>query len=90
MHEQISVIRKSLEVHVGKKVRVTSRKSRKKTIVRQGVIDSTYPSIFIIRYECITDAGNEMRKVSYSYVDILTHSVELALYKEQHLEAQVS
>ena len=90
MHDQINVIKKSLEGHIGRKVKVTSRKSRKKTTVRQGFIDSIYPSIFVIRYECLIDGMNDMRMVSYSYVDILTHTVELALYKEKTFEAQVS
>ncbi len=82
MHEQIEYIRKNLAKHVGSRVRVTSRKSRKKVAVRQGVIESTYANIFVIRYDLPLETA-DARRASYSYVDILTHAVEIALYKEK-------
>lgn len=83
MNDQISVIKRSLENRVGTRVRVTSRKSRKKIVIRKGVIESTYPNIFIVRYDVTPEISNDSRRVSYSYIDILTKSIEIAFYKEK-------
>lgn len=75
-------IRQSLEKNVGRRVRVTSRKGKKHSMVARGVIESTYPSIFIVRLDHASCPTEEDRRVAYSYTDILTKTVELALYKE--------
>ena len=43
---ELNVIRQSIEDNVGNKVRLTSKKGKKKAVIRHGVIESTYPSIF--------------------------------------------
>lgn len=74
-------VKRSLQSHIGKKVRLTSKKGRKKAVVRQGVIESTYPSIFTIRLDNLPDDISENRRVSFSYTDVLTKSVEIVIYK---------
>ncbi|MDK2933432.1 MAG: hypothetical protein PWP27_1242 [Clostridiales bacterium] len=69
-------IKKSLENNIGQRVQLTAKKGRKKSVTRQGILESTYPSIFIVKI------GNETemaRRVSYSYTDVLTKTVELVL-----------
>ncbi|MCK9479888.1 MAG: Veg family protein [Firmicutes bacterium] len=72
-------IKNTLEKSVGKKVRLTSKKGRKKSIIRQGVIENTFPCIFTVKLDgskgC--EAGIS-RRVSYSYTDILTKAIEIA------------
>ncbi|NLY43071.1 MAG: Veg protein [Clostridiaceae bacterium] len=69
-------IKKSLESNIGKRVRLTAKKGRKKSVIRQGIIESTYPSIFVIKL----DNDSEItRRVSYSYTDVLTKTVELVV-----------
>lgn len=69
-------IKKNLESNIGQRVRLTAKKGRKKSVIRQGIIESTYPSIFVIKL----DNDNEMvRRVSYSYTDVLTKTVELVV-----------
>lgn len=75
------MVKRSLQNHIGKKVRLTSKKGRKKAVVRQGVIESTYPSIFTIRLDNLPDDISENRRVSFSYTDVLTKSVEIVIYK---------
>ena len=82
MDNGLSQIRNSLERNIGRRVKVTARKGRKKSIVTKGVIESTYPSIFIVRLDALPQHADDDRRVAYSYTDILTKSVELALYKE--------
>lgn len=66
-------IRQELSGQVGNKVKLTAYESRNRVIEHTGVLSNTYPSVFII------DLGNQdsVDRVSYSYIDILTGSVEL-------------
>lgn len=67
-------IRKKMEACIGKRVQLKTNKGRKKTLVREGILESTYPSIFTVRFE--NDFKN-VRKISYSYTDVLTNTVEI-------------
>lgn len=71
-------IKKKLEDHVGSRVRLKTNGGRKKTIIKEGFLEKTYPSIFII----LIDGQGASRRVSYSYSDILTDTVELTLMDE--------
>lgn len=72
--ETLMQIRKSIESSVGRNVQLRTNKGRKKSHVSQGVLDSAYPGVFIVR----VDAGlMTERKLSYSYSDVLTETVEL-------------
>ena len=72
----ISLIRKELEGCVGKRIQLKANKGRKKTFVREGVIENAYPSIFTVKFE---NDFHSVRKISYSYTDILTHTVEVKI-----------
>lgn len=80
MSNELVQIRKNLEKHVGRRVKLTSKKGRKKTLITKGVIESTYPSIFIVRLDALPRQAVDDRRVAYSYIDVLTKTVELALY----------
>ncbi len=82
----LSQIKKDIETCVGQKVRLKANKGRKKAFVREGVLENTYPSIFIVKFENDYEAT---RRVSYSYTDILTKAVELVIFKDNK-EIQVS
>ena len=75
----INKIMVDLAENVGNKVKFASTKGRKKTVVKSGVIEGTYPGVFVIRMDANEAVEAGERLVSYSYADILTHSVELAL-----------
>jgi uncharacterized protein Veg len=70
----INLIRKEMECCVGQKIQLKSNKGRKKTFVREGVIENAYPSIFTVLFE---NDYSLTRKASYSYTDILTNAVEV-------------
>ncbi len=72
----LSQIRKELEGCVGKRIQLKANKGRKKTFVREGIVENAYPSIFTVKFE---NDFNSTRKVSYSYTDILTHTVEVKI-----------
>ncbi|KDR94911.1 Uncharacterized protein Veg [Peptoclostridium litorale DSM 5388] len=69
-------IRKDIEKHLGKKILLRANKGRKKIVVKEGVIENTYPSIFIVK---IDDEYNNTTRVSYSYSDVLTSTVKLEI-----------
>lgn len=72
----LAKIKKDVENYVGEKVRLKANKGRKKTFVKEGVLEQTYPSIFVVKFE---GDHNSVRRVSYSYSDILTETVELTV-----------
>ena len=69
-------IKKEKESNIGKRVQLKTNKGRKKTFVKEGILECTYPSIFTVRFE--NDFKN-VRKVSYSYTDVLTNTVEIKI-----------
>ena len=75
-------IKKSLESNIGQKVQLTAKKGRKKSVVRQGIIESTYPSIFVVKLDTSVALSESERRVSYSYTDVLTKTVELIVCRE--------
>lgn len=64
---------------MGHKVRLTAKKGRKQTVTRHGVIESTYPSIFIVKLDTDGEIFANDRRVSFSYTDVLTKTVELVI-----------
>ena len=75
-------VKKSLQQNIGRTVKLTSKRGRKKVVVRKGVIESIYPCIFTVKLDNIIDENGEKRRVSYSYADVLTKNVELALIRQ--------
>ncbi len=68
-------IRRNLESHVGQKIRLRAHRGRRKTLEKVGVLENTYPSIFTVR----VDEPNYHQRLSFSYADVLTETVELTL-----------
>ncbi len=67
-------IRKKLESHLGEKIKLKANRGRRKTYEKEGVLESLYPSIFIVR----VNENNYFQRISFSYADILTETVELS------------
>ncbi|MDP5276939.1 biofilm formation stimulator Veg [Chengkuizengella axinellae] len=76
----LSEIKRSLETHVGAKIMLKANGGRKKTIERTGVLEETYPSVFIVKLD---QEQHAFKRVSYSYADILTESVEVTVCKDE-------
>ncbi len=78
--DDIFQVKQEINNHVGSRVKIRANKGRKKIVVKEGVIQDTYPSIFVVKvYDTV---HRSERVVSYSYTDVLTHTVELSLCKE--------
>ncbi len=70
----LSLIKRNVDNHVGERVVLKANKGRKRISIREGIIEKTYPSIFVVRIDgdVMEDAG---RAVSYIYCDILTNTI---------------
>jgi len=75
----LSQIRKNIETCVGEKIQLKANKGRKKAFIREGVLENSYPSIFVVKFENDYDTT---RRVSYSYTDILTKAVEIVVCRD--------
>jgi uncharacterized protein Veg len=73
-------IKRDIDTYVGKRIRLKANKGRKKTYVREGILEETYPNIFIIS---INDGLPSSRRISFSYADVLTETVEICLAEER-------
>lgn len=65
-------IKRDIESHIGERVILKANGGRRKTLINNGVIEKTYPSIFVIKLD-----NDTQRKVTYSYSDVLTKTVQL-------------
>lgn len=72
-------IKKVLDSNLGRRLMLKANGGRKKTVERSGVLAETYPSVFVIELD---PEGNAFERVSYSYADVLTETVELTFYED--------
>ena len=72
----LSRIKSELEEYVGSKVRLTANQGRKKVMRAEGVLEKTYPNIFVVR---LNEDSEAVKRLSYCYADVLTNSVQLTI-----------
>ena len=68
-------IKRDIESCVGKTVRLKANRGRRKVVEAEGVIEKTYPKIFVVRL----DDDSAVKRMSYTYADVLTETVELLI-----------
>ena len=71
----LSQIKQDLDSFVGEEVKLKANQGRRKIIEREGVLKETYPNVFVVTVE----GGQTPRRMSYSYADILTETVEVEI-----------
>lgn len=74
-------IKKDIEKYLGKKVVLKANKGRKKIVVKEGVVENIYPSVFVVKLD---DRYNNTTRISYSYSDVLTSTVKLELFSSSN------
>ncbi len=79
-------IKKDLESFVGSKIRLKANRGRNRIIEREGVLESIYPNLFVIKLE----ERKVERRISYTYADVLTKTVELFVYDKQNSEIKIA
>ncbi|MCF3944478.1 biofilm formation stimulator Veg [Oceanobacillus alkalisoli] len=80
MAKTLNEIKQGLDCQIGRRLRLKANGGRRKTIVRSGVLAETYPSVFIVELD---QDENAFERVSYSYADILTETVELSFLEQK-------
>ncbi|HHY12299.1 MAG TPA: hypothetical protein GX529_06685 [Firmicutes bacterium] len=79
MKQKVSIdsIRMKLDSHLGERIKVRANEGRKRISIKEGVLENTYPSIFVIRLD-----DESRRAVTWSYIDVLTDSVEIQFLEQ--------
>lgn len=72
-------VKREVENYRGKRIRLEAHKSKKKLYQKEGVIEGTYPSIFTVS---VKEDRRPVQRLSFSYSDVLTKSVKIALVDE--------
>ena len=70
----LAEIKQVLDGRIGKRLTLKANGGRRKTIKRTGTLTETYPAVFIVELD---QDENSFERVSYSYADVLTETVEL-------------
>ena len=76
---KIMDVKREVENYRGKRIRLEAHKSKKKLYQKEGVIEGTYPSIFTVS---VKEDRRPVQRLSFSYSDVLTKSVKIALVDE--------
>ena len=82
----LSEIKLKLDGYIGQKIHLKANSGRRKTIERTGILEETYPSVFIVKLD---EDQHSFKRVSYSYADILTESVELTVFQPDNEQVLV-
>ncbi|MCL6585057.1 MAG: Veg family protein [Anoxybacillus sp.] len=82
MAKTLSDIKKALDSNIGKRLTLKANGGRRKTIERCGILAETYPSVFVIELD---QTENAFERVSYSYADVLTETVQLTFFDDDHM-----
>jgi len=69
-------VKSDIQKIIGSKVRLETNKGRHKSVVSSGIISHVYPSIFTVQ---LCEGAETSRKLSFSYTDVLTNTVEITL-----------
>lgn len=83
MAASILTIKEELENKIGSRIKLVAQTGRKRQTERRGILSETYPSVFIVDLD---QDENAFERVSYSYADILTKSVEVQFSEDEDKE----
>lgn len=76
-------LRNVLKPFVGCSIDVDANVGRKRVVPYEGVLESVYPNIFVVRVGANDE--EEERRLSFSYVDLFTGNVVVSLHKDGHI-----
>ncbi|MGE5577200.1 MAG: Veg family protein [Syntrophothermus sp.] len=65
-------IRADLRSFVGQPITVKANRGRKRVIEAEGILEQTYPNIFVVR---VNGKQSTINRLSYTYSDVLTETV---------------
>jgi len=79
MPTTLASIKKDLENRIGSPIMLIAQTGRKRQTERKGILTETYPSVFVVDLD---QDENSFERVSYSYSDVLTRTVEIEFINE--------
>lgn len=79
MPTTLASIKKDLECRIGSQITLVAQTGRKRQTERKGILTETYPSVFVVDLD---PDENSFERVSYSYSDVLTRTVEIEFVSE--------
>ena len=82
----IADIKKDLESFVGSRIRLKANRGRNRIIEKEGILESIYPNIFVVKL----NERTVVRRVSYTYADVLTETVELFICDTPEAEIRIA
>ncbi|QIL46126.1 hypothetical protein G7081_03095 [Vagococcus coleopterorum] len=74
MPTTLATIKKEMESRIGSKITLVAQTGRKRQTRHSGTLTETYPAVFIVDLD---QDDKSCERVSYSYTDILTQTVEI-------------
>lgn len=80
MAKSLIEIKRKLDENIGKRIVVKANGGRRKTIERSGFLEGTYPAVFTVKLD---QDQYSVERVSYSYTDILTETVQLTVLDDE-------
>lgn len=72
-------LKESIDNYKGTRIVLKTRKGKKKVQIDEGVLTEVYPSIFTV---IVDNKRGFNRAMSYSYIDVLTNTVEVYRYND--------
>ena len=76
----LASIKRKLDGKIGENLTVVAQAGRKKVTRRRGTLKETYPAIFVVYLD---QDENAFERVSYSYADLLTKSIQITFEGEE-------
>ena len=76
--KKVSKVQEALSQFVGSDVKLKANSGRRRYIESSGVLEGTYSNLFVVRVE----EQSVERKMSFSYVDLLTGNVVLIVNRD--------
>lgn len=76
----LASIKRKLDGKIGENLTVVAQAGRKKVTRRRGTLKETYPAIFVVDLD---QDENAFERVSYSYADLLTKSIQISFEGEE-------
>jgi uncharacterized protein Veg len=80
MPKTLADIKLALDSNLGNRLLLKANGGRRKTVERFGTLAETYPAVFVIELD---QEENAFERVSYSYADVLTETVQLTFLSKQ-------
>ncbi len=79
----IERVRLAIEQNIGRRIRITVKKGRKKVLIRYGTLNAVYPFTFNVTLESLSEFAEVNRNLSLNYTDILTHAIGITVLETE-------